>query len=65
MSAQADLPDTLGRALDDLATAVGAVNAASARMRGFGVAPHLAVNGIDYGDQISLWIDHNEIVGSG
>lgn len=48
--------DTIGSAIDALNKAVADINAASERMKAFGLSPQISVNGTDYGDKVSVYV---------
>lgn len=48
--------DTVGSAIDALNKAVADINAASERMMAFGLSPQISVNGHDYGDKVSVYV---------
>lgn len=48
--------DTIGSAIDALNKAVSDINAASERMKAFGLSPQISVNGHDYGDKVSVYV---------
>lgn len=55
---QGDLStDTIGSAIDALNAGIAMVNAASERMKAFGLTPQISVNGHDYGDKVSVRLD--------
>lgn len=49
--------DTIGSAIDTLNAGIAMVNAASERMKAFGLTPQIYVNGHDYGDKVSVRLD--------
>lgn len=48
--------DSIGRSIDALNKAVADINAASERMKAFGLSPQISVNGHDYGDKVSVYV---------
>lgn len=48
--------DTVGKAIDALNKAVTDINAASERMKAFGLSPQISVNGLDFGDKVSVYV---------
>jgi hypothetical protein len=48
--------DTIGSAIDALNKAVDDVNAASERMKTLGLSPQISVNGHEYGDTVSVYV---------
>lgn len=48
--------DTIGQAIDALNAGIAMINAASERMKALGLTPQISVNGHDYGDKVSVYI---------
>lgn len=49
--------DSIGSAIDALNAGIAMVNAASERMKAFGLSPQIYVNGHDFGDKVSVRLD--------